>query len=284
MIRNEILSNHEHFGFIKISGKNTKKFLDGQFSCNVLNLKKNTVLKASYVNAKGKIISSFMLFYNKENEYYIYINKDIINSTIKDLKKYSVFSNLKIEDYTNKFSCIILKKIFFKNIINAKTTMYKCNVGVFILGRKHVLHKLEKYLRKYFFLIKQSLREFNFRNFLYGSINLSLDNYYKYLPYDLNKMKYVDKKKGCFKGQEIIIRIKYKSILKKRISIFKINSRRLFNQMNSKIFFNNIYIGNITDYVFYNNICYISSYIKLNYYDNKKFFLNGYLINHIKYL
>ena len=89
------------FLFIKISGKNSSKFIQSQFTCNINNIDKK-YLFTCYCNYKGKVIASF--FIKKENEnFLIKINTNIIRKFLKIIKNYSILYHININVLNNSY-------------------------------------------------------------------------------------------------------------------------------------------------------------------------------------
>lgn len=88
----------EDFGLIKINGPGAQKFLQGQLTTNVEKLSPNQYLLSAHCNPQGRVISLFHLI-NYNDCYYFFLPKDLIQTTINALKKYTVFYKLSmIED------------------------------------------------------------------------------------------------------------------------------------------------------------------------------------------
>ena len=58
----KIFTDEEKYVFLQISGEESQDFLNGQFSCNIKNLKKMQPSYCSYLDISGRISSFFIIF------------------------------------------------------------------------------------------------------------------------------------------------------------------------------------------------------------------------------
>lgn len=78
---------------IRVSGPDACKFLQGQLTCDVAGLQNGQIVLGAYCNIKGKIDSLFYLEH-LDAEYYLYLHRDLFESTMQELKKYGAFSKI----------------------------------------------------------------------------------------------------------------------------------------------------------------------------------------------
>lgn len=92
----------KHFTVIAINGANATTFLQGQLTCDVHKITETHGSLGACCDPKGRIIANFYIFRQKEN-YYFLLPKSMISFTLNHLKKYAVFSKVKlavIDDFT----------------------------------------------------------------------------------------------------------------------------------------------------------------------------------------
>jgi len=75
---------------IQVSGPDSAKFMQGQFSCNLNEVNGDTFRRGACCNAKGRMVTSFSISQFEDN-YLLAMNKDLVESTLAHLKKYMVF-------------------------------------------------------------------------------------------------------------------------------------------------------------------------------------------------
>ena len=76
---------------LSVSGADSAKFMQGQFTCNITDINQNTFRSGACCNPKGRMISSFNLAQQGENEYLLCLNQTLSEPTLEHLKKYMVF-------------------------------------------------------------------------------------------------------------------------------------------------------------------------------------------------
>jgi len=89
------------YGFIKISGTDAKKFLQGQVTCDVEKITATQNSLAAHCNPQGRIISLFTLFFNEDN-YYLVMPQQLAPIALNKLKKYAVFYKVHLEQGTDE--------------------------------------------------------------------------------------------------------------------------------------------------------------------------------------
>ena len=88
------------FSLISITGKNASTFLQGQLTCDIREIKEMHPLFGACCNHKGRMMANFFVFLKNEN-YYFLLPKSMVEPTITHLKKYSVFSKVKLAAINN---------------------------------------------------------------------------------------------------------------------------------------------------------------------------------------
>ena len=188
---------------IEIDGKKEKidEFLQGQLTSDIHMIKNNGFQLSSICDHKGFVICDFIIHVNA-NIYKVVINKELADIFIKELtpfaKFYSVTFNLndqKVVGYVtndkslfywhNKKYCLGLE-IHDKDFAEASSI----NENEWILA-----HKIAKIL----FLDIESVKKYRPLEINFDNLRVSFD-------------------KGCYRGQEIVARMKYLGIDRRKFS------------------------------------------------------------------
>lgn len=217
---------------VRIFGKDALKFLHNQFTCSILNLKKNMLKITSHCNVKGKVISVMYVFYYQNKIAYIQ-NRSVNQFQIQILKKYAIFYDVKILEDTSVILIelsnlqirTILKSIFhvIPNISNTVvhheyyTLIYldyakpRYLLIIDINKKNHIIYNLKKY---FFTTDYQKHLAYNIES-KFPIIERQTSELF--FPQEINMIALngVDFNKGCYLGQEIISRINYLKINKK---------------------------------------------------------------------
>lgn len=178
-----ILIVARYFGLIAIIGKNASTFLQGQLTCNIYEINETHGLFGACCNHKGRMIANFFVFQQNKN-YYFLLPKSMVEPTITHLKKYAVFSKLKLTSTDN--------------IDNIKTVKYQ--------GLKIFLKEMDE-------------NTWRLANIKAGWVWIYPTTSDILIPQMINLQKWggVDFNKGCYIGQEIVARSEYLGKLKRHL-------------------------------------------------------------------
>ena len=220
---------------ILITGKDCKKFLQGQLTCDINKLNGSNSIYGCYSNIKGRVISTFYVGSKHENNIQLILPNQSSEQTIKLLNKYAIFSKVSISKSTDKVISIFgadsinlieyllnLSINWKKNtyIVTDNVTITKTNTiepSFFINGDSDEILKVSKLLSSHIDKIDIN----NFQKFFINEkiCNISNSMSELYLPQELNLIKNeaVSLDKGCYMGQEIIARLYYLGKFKKQI-------------------------------------------------------------------
>lgn len=99
------------YGLIAVSGQEAAKFLQGQLTCDVQALSSSTMALGAFCNPKGRIRVLFRIIKNEPlNEslqdiqsFLLQLPKNLVNSTLTELKKYARFSKVNILDVSEEW-------------------------------------------------------------------------------------------------------------------------------------------------------------------------------------
>ncbi len=191
---------------IKISGDSKKafEFLQGQVTSDIKKLQDNAVQLSAICNQKGFVMSDFYIVKQKDT-FKIVISKDQKNIFIEELKPFIKFYNCEfVESSEYVFGHITFKKD------KTKTGMMKT------LENKEI--------KLYISLHASKIDESKISNYNWNIANAILNNYSmlaedlgKFRPFELNYDNLrVSFEKGCFRGQEIIARMKYLGVSRRK--------------------------------------------------------------------
>lgn len=233
-----------NISYLSIQGIDAEKFLQGQLTCNVNEITKNTSKLTGHCNPKGRLHGIFYVIQLDTNHYCLVIPSIQLEHIQTSLKKYAIFSKVKIQPLpiysfglVGDQKCIDLIDLnLSKMAIFDKYDQDKTNT-CFIKIPCH-----DKHLSRYLIILDPSqlsieavidfwhnLTQLGFHSI--GTIDwhkfnlLSLlpsiypETTEKCLPHTLNlpQLGAVSFKKGCYTGQEIVARMEYLGNIKKTI-------------------------------------------------------------------
>lgn len=217
-----IIVNLASEGFLKITGPDAKKLLQGQLTCDLETITPTHSSLAGLCNPQGRLISLFRLFMVEE-AYYLQMPKNLLPITLSRLQKYAVFYKVTLQDESN-----LLRKL---GLINPETTppltlpqnvnevSYHQGITAIrlpdplpryeLIGQINTMTTLEKNLSEWTALGDEN--QWKYRNICTNIPTVYAETSEKFLPHDLqlHKLDAISFEKGCYTGQEIIARMQY---------------------------------------------------------------------------
>ena len=236
----EIRSNHSNMyvdntlAAIRVSGKDNKKFLQGQLTNDIEKLS-DRYMNASYCTHQGKVIVNIQVFLS-EDDVILLLSKSLSKYFIEKISKYILMSDVKFMLY------------------NEITTLWSLGNKAKELIREYKIEKEKLYSRvsESEYMINMSmdnthqiryvtLDSSNGCKFEYNELGetqtclidlfrlhtrLKMDNIEKFIPQVLNsdELDTVSYKKGCYTGQEVIARTHYLGNVKKHTYLVTIDA------------------------------------------------------------
>jgi folate-binding protein YgfZ len=195
------------FKEIVVSGAKAREFLQGQLTCNLNKLAPGQVTMGSYCDRKGKVQASFIL-YCEDDTYKMLLHESIVADTITLLHKYGVFAKIQFNVSSKLIYCIYsdasvnLPKAN-EIIIQAENTIISYPIAHMYLVVTDNIANLTANLR----LINNNIF-WDEQHIAHGLVQIEAKTKDLFTPAMLNYQKFgaVSINKGCYLGQEIIMR------------------------------------------------------------------------------
>ncbi|NQY43314.1 MAG: hypothetical protein HRT87_08230, partial [Legionellales bacterium] len=245
---NNFFCDQYHYATLSISGKDASKFLHDLTTIDIHNLA-NKCMFGAFCDSKGKVITHVWII-TFQNKYLLRLPLNMRSIIISHFKKYQPLYQLSIEDDSEKWLSL---GIYSKqeNLIPELQSIIQPNSQVtyaddFIFINKDLSNGIYELLTTNLTLFSdlwnklskselqltsnKSAKIYNIQKKLIEiSPEISTQFTPNHLQYDeLNGISFT---KGCYLGQEIIARIRYKTSLTTKIQIFEvpINSSEFMN-------------------------------------------------------
>ncbi len=90
-------SNSSTRGYIELSGPDSRKFLQGQVTCDMTTLSQDQVIYGAQCTPKGRIIFLFKASCDEQDNIILETHSSIVETAIASLKKYAVFFKTEIK-------------------------------------------------------------------------------------------------------------------------------------------------------------------------------------------
>ena len=216
-MKNKYFFNHKNSRFFKVSGEDSITFIQNLITNDINKCKNNQIVYSCLLTPQGKFLADFFIFKN-DDSFYFETDKKYYKNLINKLNIYKLRSNIDIKEVENIFSYSIFN--FSYNFDSLVQNNDPINLS---LGKKVILSN--KIL-----LNDNNLKQINENE--YHEILIKNSTPYSHLDMVENKslllennfdnINAIDWDKGCYVGQEITARMKYRSLLKKKIYPMKI--------------------------------------------------------------
>ncbi len=249
--------------FLVIRGTDRKKFLQGLISNDVHKLTPKAGIYSALLTPKGKFLFDFYLAEKNDDIFLECASKKIESLKLK-LKLYKLRSDIEIEILDEKKSFILPKTL------KSKIEKLNFNNKLFYFDDPRVPDELIKIYcsENDFEKIKKNLnlkpinekdfKNFEIDNFLPQFSDLIEEDCFFLLELRFDKLNGICWEKGCYMGQELTARTKYRANIKKKIYGIKIEGE--LDKNNNEIYLDQKIIGN----VLVNNKCFGIAMIKIN--------------------
>ena len=209
--------------FIEISGQDSVPFIQNLITNDINICKANHFLYSCLLTPQGKFLTDFFIF--KNNEKFIFeVHDNFYEDFLQKLNIYKLRSNINIKENKLFFSFIIFGELEINNHYE-------------ILNLDPRNSKIGKRLIQYDPIIKFNEEIIEIDEKQYHGI--LIQNKIPYSPFDLeenkslllennfNNINAISWTKGCFVGQEITARMKYRALLKKQLYALELISGKI---------------------------------------------------------
>ncbi len=243
-------------GLLKVSGPDAKRFLQGQFTCNLDEISVTHSTLGAHCNPQGRIISLFRIFLYHD-DYYLQMPKELIPTACTALKKYAIFFKVLLSDATDTVfqlgwngrgwkRSLILPHQINEQMTHEDVTMIKLSESRYLmLARTPDALPSSMFTTKHF----HSFQSWKKQDLAEGIASIYPESSEKFLPHDINlpHLNGVSFNKGCYTGQEIIARMQYRGKLKYQLVRAHVNTT-LKLARGGDLYVENKPCGTIVDY------------------------------------
>ena len=216
-MKNKYFFNHKNSRFFKVSGEDSITFIQNLITNDINKCKNNQIVYSCLLTPQGKFLADFFIFKNNDS-FYFETDKKYYKNLINKLNIYKLRSNIDIKEVENIFSYSI-----FNFSYNFDSLVQNNDPRNLSLGKKVILSN--KIL-----LNDNNLKQINENEYHeiliknstpYSRLDM-VENKSLLLENNFDNINAIDWDKGCYVGQEITARMKYRSLLKKKIYPMKI--------------------------------------------------------------
>ena len=232
--KDSIITDYSHFSLVAVKGIDAQKFLQGQLTCDMQEINEQHYALACCCNVKGRMISSFLVFYHAA-VFYLLMPRSLVDTVITHLKKYAIFSKVEWVDYRENYIGMVVAGTELIPLmseqfpmLNEGTNFYASPEGSFILYQPNLpAWQLWVPIAQAQAVWQQwqahsqvlSPTAWHLRELQAHHIHLYPQTVEQFTPHELSfqKLGGISFNKGCYMGQEIIARMQYLGKLKQRL-------------------------------------------------------------------
>ena len=226
--------------FLEISGEDTAEFLQGLISNDIYKCKSDTPIYSCMLSPQGKFLADFFII-QESDKYLIEIDEKYLESFISKIQIYKLRSKVDIIENKNICSIILFSKenIHLNNIIKSFEDPRNKNIGNKIYIDKNEFKKIKNMKTEPY----ETYKEILMKNLIPNSTDdLTVDKSLL-LENNFDNLNAIDWDKGCYVGQEITARMKYRALLKKQLYSLKIVKGEI--NINDDIYLDEINYGKV---------------------------------------
>ena len=228
--------------FINIAGDDRQEFLQGLITNDINACNRNNPIYSCILSPQGKFLADFFVI-ELDGSYLIEIHNRFFDNILQKLQLYKLKSKVIISENNSYLSCVLFinKNIAVPNHLISFQDPRNNNIGIrYILNTDN-----SSSLKKLGFtpVDINYYKEILMKNLIPYSPDDLIVNKSLLLENNFQNINAISWDKGCYVGQEITARMKYRALLKKKIYTLEIISGSI--QVGEKITINDISIGEI---------------------------------------
>lgn len=218
----EVLSSR---AVIQITGPDSAKFLQGMVTNDII---KNTYSYNYLLTNQGKYLFDFFVYKKSEESYLLDVCKERASDLIKKLSMYKLRSNCEINDSSSNFTILYSQNNPNSGeIFSVKDPRYK-KLGYRSFIEAVNINDLPETANSLYIADKYKY------TIVDGHIDLEFDRSIP-IEYGADELNAIDYQKGCYVGQEVISRVKYQGVIRKKIFNIEFGTEIALNLKGAKI-------------------------------------------------
>ncbi len=197
-----------HFGFLKVSGTDAVKFMQGYTTCDVPTLDETSVQLGAMCNIQGRMVNSFLVI-RQGDDLIFRMDRTLIEKTMAFLGKYIVFSKAELQDISASLFCYGSLTSAITQGVEQHKDGFTVNLG----------HRCEHWCYAPIPDAAEDPAPYIDQEISDGICWVDGPSSETHLPqlFNYHADGGIDFAKGCYLGQEIVARMHYRGQLKRRL-------------------------------------------------------------------
>ncbi|MDB4837530.1 hypothetical protein OAH87_03585 [Marinomonas sp.] len=225
LLQNKESMQQQAIGVIRVTGSDSKKFLQGQITCDINKLTQKDSLYGAICSIKGRIITNFYIA-QKDEDILILMSQDLVEKSLLHLKKYAVFFKVELDDISHELNVFAnVSPPTQTSVPTLSSEQLETNTAysdmIVITLCKHPI-QLQWHIVAHNKAMTESNIELDALSLLAAKPLIRLEHSENILPQWLNMQRTggISFTKGCYTGQEIVARMQYKGKSPKQLALF----------------------------------------------------------------
>ena len=205
-------------GLISIEGPDASRFLQGQLTGDLDALACGDTVLAAHCDPKGRMHSNFFLHCISETHYLLQLPLTVVSTALNALKKYAVFSKATLTDISTQYAAFG----FANTHSEVQHPDMLVSLTINTIGSVQWIKRtsVNSYISKLEALDAQwcGSAAWEYRLINAGIGFVQTETIGEFIPqmFNLDYLNGISFTKGCYTGQEIIARMKYRGKVKRR--------------------------------------------------------------------
>lgn len=234
---NNVFYPTTYLSILKISGSDASPFLQGQLTCNINELTENNSFFAGFCNAKGRVISTFLIL-KQQDAFLLILPRVLLDTVHNKLQRYILRSKVQLKNVSDDYGLIGINCTSeMATTLGLPEAIFSRNHAYLKLSQNHylVINAVPESIENWTALVKQGFQVQHTDLGQYLDLNAGLawldcSTSEEYIPQMLNldKLGGISFTKGCYTGQEIIARTHYLGQVKRELFLAESTTEIVF--------------------------------------------------------
>lgn len=213
-------------GVISIQGPDSAKLLQGQTTADMKLVNEHASVFGAVCTPKGRIIANFYILQKADNAFLMVLKQDVLETLLAHLKKYAVFFKTELSDVSEQYHVSSLFALTDTLEPQAQyplaiPTTYQEGCSQLILNNTYYQETLTVALAAEELPAAEDPAAHKVMELLAARPLLGKEHLEEILPQWINMHRNggISFTKGCYTGQEIVARMKYRGKSKKHLAL-----------------------------------------------------------------
>ena len=216
-MKDKYFFHHLNSRFFEISGDDNKSFIQNLITNDIDKCKNGTIIYSCLLTPQGKFLADFFIF-NIDEKYIFETNDKFYDKLLGKLQIYKLRSDIEIKEINNLFSYSVFNFDYRGDYNIFLNDPRNTNLGKKLITNKKISNKHDKIIG----ISETEYHEILIKNTTPYSPFDILENKSLLLENNFDNLNAIDWDKGCYVGQEITARMKYRGLLKKKLYSLKL--------------------------------------------------------------